>query len=392
MTTNESTLSKETVESPLPQETVVEAETKVFVASQWKLMWWRFKKHKLAYFSLYLVIAFYVISIFAGFFSPYAPDTFNRRYVFMPPQSVHFVDSEGNFHLRPFVYGIRMKRDPETLRPYFTERTDQKFPIYFFVRGDKYKFWNLFETDLHLFGLGKDAAKKRAGLFLLGTDRLGRDMLTRTIYGARISLSVGLIGVALSLFIGIVMGGISGFRGGLIDDAIQRLIELLRAIPTIPLWMGLAAALPASWPPLRVYFLITVILSAIGWTEIAREVRGKLLALREEDFVMAARFTGVSEIRIILSHMVPSFFSHLIATLTLAIPSMILAETSLSFLGLGLRSPVISWGVLLKDAQNLRTIALSPWLLMPGVFLVIFVLAMNFMGDGLRDAADPYKR
>jgi len=367
------------------------AEEKVFVASQWQLMWWRFRKHKMAMAGSIVVVLFYLIAIFCEFVAPYDPHEFSARYVYAPPQKIHFFDEEGRFHLRPFVYERKMKRDPETLRPIFAENTSgRKYPIYFFTRGPKYEFWGLFETDIHLIGLGPEPGK--GTLFLLGTDRMGRDMLSRIAYGARISLSVGLIGVLLSLIIGILGGGISGFFGGWIDTVIQRLIEFLRSLPTIPLWMGLAAALPMDWPPLRVYFMITIILSFIGWTGMARVVRGKFLALREEDFVLAARFAGASEMRIILSHMVPSFLSQIIASLTLAIPGMILAETSLSFLGLGLRPPVVSWGVLLHEAQNLRTVALAPWLLLPGVFLVITVLAMNFMGDGLRDAADPYAR
>jgi peptide/nickel transport system permease protein len=309
--------------------------------------------------------------------------------VLAPPQSIHFVDSEGNFSLRPFIYDYHQERDPETLRRIYSEDTSEKHYLHFFVRGDTYKMWGLFETDLHLFGPGEESD---VTMFLLGSDDLGRDMFSRIIYGARVSLSIGLMGVFLSFVLGVLLGGISGYYGGAVDIVIQRVIEFLRSIPSIPLWMGLAAAVPPDWPPLRTYFMITILLSFIGWTGMAREVRGRFLSLREEDFVMAARLIGASEIRIILLHMVPSFYSHIIAVLTLSVPGMILAETSLSFLGLGLRPPVISWGVMLKSAQNISSVALAPWLLLPVVVVIITILAFNFMGDGLRDAADPYSK
>ena len=264
----------------------------------------------------------------------------------------------------------------------------QSYPIYFFVHGDPYKFWGLLETDVHLFGVGDGDGV----FFMLGSDRMGRDMLSRIVYGARISLSMGLMGVLMSFVLGIIIGGASGYFGGTVDLIVQRVIEFLRSIPTIPLWMTLAAAMPQDWPPARVYFGITIILSLVSWTSLARVVRGKFISLRNEDFVLAARLSGSSEFRIITRHLVPSFMSYLIARLTMAVPSMILAETSLSFLGLGLRPPVISWGVLLQEAQNLHSVALAPWLLLPGVLVVITVLCLNFVGDGLRDAADPYAR
>jgi peptide/nickel transport system permease protein len=261
-----------------------------------------------------------------------------------------------------------------------------RYPIYFFQRGDKYKLWGIWEADRHLFGI----ENKDELLVLFGGDLLGRDVFSRVIYGSRISLSIGFVGVMLSLFLGIALGGISGYFGGLTDLAIQRLIELLQALPSIPLWMTLSAALPRDWSALAVYFGITIILSILGWTGLARTVRGRFLSLREEDFILAAKLLGASEMRIIFLHMVPSFASHLIAVLTLRIPGMILAETSLSFLGLGLRDPIISWGVLLTSAQNIQTVALAPWMLLPGAAVVLTVLAFNFVGDGLRDAADPY--
>jgi peptide/nickel transport system permease protein len=368
-----------------------EGDERVFVASQWQLMWWRFRKHKMALLGSVVVILLYLMALLCGFTAPYDPLVYDAHAVFMPPTRLHFADAEGRFSLRPFVYEYRMERDSETRRPYFYEITDgPEHYVRLFVRGDPYNMWGLIPTDVHLFGLGPDAGP--AKLFIFGSDRMGRDMFSRIVYGARISLSVGLIGVFISLFLGVLLGGISGYFGGFVDTIIQRVIELLRAMPSVPLWMGLAAALPSDWPSLRIYFLITVILSVVGWTGMARVVRGKFLSLREEDFVLAARLVGAGEMRIILRHMVPSFLSHIIASLTLSIPGMILGETSLSFLGLGLKPPVVSWGVLLKSAQNLRSVSLAPWLLIPGVFVVVTVLSFNFMGDGLRDAADPYSR
>lgn len=356
-----------------------------YFASQSQLVWRKFKSHRLALFGVGVLVIIYLGAIFAEFVAPYDPHIFDSRYVTAPPQIPHFMGEDG-FSLRPFVYGYQGKRDPETFRMRYEIDPSQRLPIRFFVRGDSYKFWGLWETDWHLFGTDEGR------IFLFGTDTLGRDVFSRIIYGSRISTSIGLVGVFLSFVLGITLGGISGYYGGIIDNIIQRTIELLRSIPDIPLWMGLAAALPSDWPVIRVYFGITVILSLMGWSGLAREVRGKFFSLREEDFVMSARLVGCSEWRIIAVHMVPSFMSHIIASITLGIPGMILSETSLSFLGLGLRAPAISWGVLLQQAQNLRTVALAPWLFLPGAFVVITVLAFNFVGDGLRDAADPYGR
>jgi len=360
---------------------------KIFTASQWRLMWWKFRKHRLAVFSTGVVAFFYFVALFCEFLAPYPLEARDSKYALAPPQRLHFFGEEG-FHLRPFVYGRDKRSDPETWRITFEENRDEIHPIRFFVRGQPYKFWGLWETDLHLFGVEDPDYV----VSLLGMDKIGRDLLSRLIYGARISLSIGLVGIFLNLIIGAVLGGISGYYGGIIDNVVQRVIEMLRSIPQLPLWMALSAALPPTLSPIRVYFGITVILSILGWTGLARVVRGKILSLREEDFVMAARLAGTAEMRIIIRHLLPSFLSHLIVSITMSIPGMILAETSLSFLGIGLRPPVTSWGVLLQSAQQVEALAHHPWFLSPVFFIIAAVLAFNFVGDGLRDAVDPYVR
>jgi peptide/nickel transport system permease protein len=360
----------------------VTTEERTYVASQWQLMWWRFRKHRLAIVATVVVILLYTLAIFAEFFATHDPNKQYAQITYLPPQRIHF---EG---LSPFVYGVKQQRNPETLGMEYSEDTSRQYFIQFFARGLEYKLLGLFTTDVHFVGVFTD--EEPMPLHLFGADRLGRDMWSRIMYATRISLSIGLVGVAISLFLGILLGGISGYYGGLVDVIIQRVIEFLRSIPTIPLWLALSAAVPAEWTVIQVYFAITVLLSLIGWTGLARVVRGRFLSLREQDFVMSARLAGTSELGIIFRHMLPSFLSHIIASTTLAIPSMILSETSLSFLGLGLRPPAISWGILLNEAQNLQTIANAPWLLIPGVFVIVTILGFNFMGDGLRDAADPY--
>jgi peptide/nickel transport system permease protein len=372
---------------PVDEEAII--EEKIAVATPARMMWWKFRKHRMAVISCVFLILMYLLAIFCEFVSPYLPDETLARYKSAPPSTIRIVDAAGRWHL-PFIYLSDVSRDPKTLRAIYTENTEVRYPIKLFVRGSPYKFWGLWQTDIHLFGLGIPSEEERIMLF--GADRVGRDMLTMTVYGARISLSIGLIGVALSLGVGIIIGGISGFYGGAIDNFIQRVIEFIRSIPHIPLWMALSAALPLEWPVLKVYFAISLILSLTGWTSMARTVRGRFLAMREEDFILSARLTGSSEGRIILVHMVPSFLSYIIAILTLAVPYMILSETSLSFIGLGLRAPAVSWGVLLAEAQNVRSIALTPWVFWPAVAVISTVLAFNFLGDGLRDAADPYAR
>ena len=364
----------------------VEKEARIFVASQWQLMWWRFSAHRVALFSGIVVILIYMVALFAEFLAPTTPDKVDARLLYAPPQAMYLFDSSQGGRFFPHVYGFKSVIDPAAGRRTFSVDLSHKIPIGLFVKGDEYKLFGLIPGDVHFIG----TVDPDQTMYLMGADRLGRDMMSRMIYGTRISMSIGLVGVVISLFLGVLLGGLSGFYGGFVDTAIQRVIEFLRSIPTIPLWMGLAAALPINWPPERVYFGITVIISLIGWTGLARVVRGRFLAMREEEFVMAAELDGANSIRIIMRYMVPSFLSHIIASTTLAIPAMILAETSLSFLGLGLRSPVISWGVLLKDAQSVRSVLQAPWQLWPAAAVVIAVLALNFLGDGLRDAADPY--
>lgn len=370
-----------------PEASAEQAEQTAYVASQWRLMWWKFKRHKLAMFGGSVVILLYLVAIFVEFLAPADPNLVNSGYTYAPPQTLRlFTTNDEGLQIGLHVFGLKSEIDQATLSRIFTIDESQRTPVGFFVRGYEYKLFGLIPFDRHLIG-PKDPSQP---MYILGADRLGQDLLSRMIYGTRISMSIGLVGVLISLVLGIVLGGISGYFGGAIDTVLQRVIEFIRSIPTIPLWLGLAAALPRTWTPLQVYFGITIILSVIGWTGLARVVRGRFLSLREEEFVTAARLDGAGEMRIILRHMVPSFLSHIIASLTLAVPATILAETTLSYLGLGLRSPINSWGVLLQEAQNIRSISTAPWLLLPGLLVVLAVLALNFFGDGLRDAADPY--
>ena len=381
MSHNEVRYTDDSLEEPLGEDQTTE---RIHHATQWQLMWWKFRKHKVAMAAGIVIVLMYTAAIFAPFVAPYTATDRHRGLTYVPPQRIHFADEQG-FSIRPFVYPLTREVDLETMQRTYVLDTTTRIYLRFFVRGSEYStLFGLIQSDLHLFGTDE------GGVFLFGTDNLGRDLFSRILYGAQISMSIGLVGVFLSLILGLIFGGISGYYGGSIDNAIQRLIEVLRSFPTIPLWMALSAALPPELSPIGVYMGITVILSLIGWTALGREVRGKVLALKSEDFVIAARLAGTSEPKIIITHLIPSFMSHIIASLTLAIPQMILAETSLSFLGIGLRPPVISWGVMLQQAQNINTLMMAPWLLIPGVFVIIYVLSFNFLGDGLRDAADPY--
>jgi peptide/nickel transport system permease protein len=360
------------------------------VASQWQLVWWAFRRHRLAMIGLVMTVAFYIVALVPGFFAINDPSQQNPRAAYRPPAGLHIIDTadDGRWSIHSYIYASVLKRDPQTLETIFVDDPKRKISLRFLGTGYEYNVLGLFPSRTHL--LASD--NPREPVFLLGADRLGRCVFSRIMQGTQISLSAGLVGVFLSLTIGLLLGGISGYYGGRVDFVVQRVIEFVLALPSIPIWLALSAALPQNWPATANYFMITVILSLTGWAQLARVVRGRFLSLRTEEFVMAARLDGASEARIIFRHMLPSFASHIIASITLAIPAMILAETSLSFLGLGLQPPTISWGVLLREAQNIRSIATAPWLFAPGAAVVLAVIGLNFLGDGLRDAADPYNR
>ncbi|NVP54176.1 ABC transporter permease [Mycoplana rhizolycopersici] len=369
---------------PYSVEAMTAGQAKIFQASQLRLMWWKFKKHRIALASGIFLLALYLMIVVAEFLAPYNLHTRNMDFIHAPPQRVRLFH-EGQL-VGPFVYGRTMTLDMDTLRRVYADDKSDVQRLRFFCSGDPYKFWGIWEASTHLVCPAKDGE-----FFALGTDRLGRDVLSRIIYGARISLTIGLIGIAVSFTLGIVIGGFAGYHGGVIDLVVQRIIEVLQSIPSIPLWMALAAIMPVSWSPILVYLGITVILGLLDWTGLARAVRSKLLALREEDYVLAAQLMGARSSRIIGRHLVPGFMSHLIASATITIPGMILGETALSFLGLGLRPPITSWGILLTEARSVSVIAFYPWLLYPMIPVILVILAFNFLGDGLRDAADPYK-
>ncbi len=359
-------------------------QERYYLASQWRLMWWKLKRHRLAVISGGFLLVMYASILVSEVLAPYNLHTRHVDSIYAPPQSIHLFD-KGRF-VGPFVYGTTYRLNMENLKREYTENTKEVYPLRFFCSGDSYDFWGLTTARLHVV-----CPAAGGTLFILGTDRLGRDVLSRIIYGARISLTIGLIGITISFVLGMTIGGVAGYYGGWVDMIVQRLIEILQSFPQIPLWMALSAVLPVTWSPILIYFGITVILAMIDWTGLARAVRSKLLALREEEYCMAAQLMGARPGRIIGRHLMPGFMSHLIASATLSIPTMILGETALSFLGIGLRPPITSWGVLLSEAQNINVVALYPWLILPAVPVVLIILAFSFFGDGLRDAADPYK-
>lgn len=370
--------------NPSEMETLSPAQERYYQASQWQIMWWKFRRHRLAVWSGVILILFYLCVPFAEVIAPYAPNQRSNDHLYAPPQTLRLFH-EGSF-VGPFVYGLNAEVDLETVRWVYTEDRQDVQPLRFLCFGSKYRFWGLFDASFHLV-----CPAEGGTLYLLGTDRLGRDVLSGLIYGARLSLTVGLVGVTISIVLGLFFGGIAGFFGGLIDSAIQRLIEILRSLPELPLWMALSAALPVTWSPVWIYLGITVILGLLDWPGLARAVRSKLLALREEEYAKAALLMGATPSRVIRKHLLPGFTSHIIASASLSIPAMILGETALSYLNLGLRRPAVSWGVLLNEAQDISVVVIYPWLMAPVVPIIIVVLAFNFLGDGLRDAADPYK-
>jgi peptide/nickel transport system permease protein len=367
--------------------TITEAEERISVAPQWLLMWWRFRKHKLALVSTALVIGFYLVVAFADFLAYSDPHASEAQRSLIAPQNMHLFD-EGR--LSPYVEGLVGSRDPLTFKRVYVVDPSIKVPLTFLPRGFEYKLFGVIPADRHLIGVAGDDNTPENSLFLLGTDDQGRDQWSRLMYATQVSLLIGLVSVVISLFLGVLLGGLSGYLGGTVDTIIQRVIEILRSIPTIPLWMGLAASVPKDWDIVRIFFVMTLIFSLFSWTELARVVRGRFLSLRHEDFVTAAELVGCSRMRIIFRHLVPSFLSHIIAATTLALPAIIIFETSLSFLGLGMRPPGLSWGVMLQSASNVQSAAVSPWLLLPAIPVTVAILAFNFLGDGLRDAADPY--
>ncbi len=358
-----------------------------YLASQWQLIWRKFRRHRLAMFSLIVILFLYSIALFAEFYAINDHHKRHVKYAKAPPQALHFVDEAGNFHLAPFIYELTQTLDMDTLKRNYAEETSKRYHLKFFVEGQPYKLLGLIDSNIHLVGVDEPAV-----YFPFGTDELGRDVFSRTMYAARVSLSIGFLGMVVSFCLGCLIGGISGYFGGSVDIVVQRVIEFLISIPQIPLIMALSAAFPDEWTSTETYFGITIVLAIVSWPPLARAVRGKLLELREADFVMAARISNMGDINIIVKHLLPSFASFLIVVLSLSVPGMILAETALSFLEIGIRPPAVSWGVLLQDAQNIRSLSQSPWLLIPGIFVIATVLSFNFLGDGLRDAADPYKQ
>jgi peptide/nickel transport system permease protein len=377
----------EIMTEPIPNEPVDAQETVTTTApiSYWTLLYKRFIRNRLAVISLIVMATMYILTLAAEFVAPYSAQTRFLESVAAPPQLPRFIDAEGNFHLRPFVYGLEQERDPYTFERIYVLDEETRYPLQLFVRGEPYELLFI-QSDIHLFGV------EGTPYFMFGTDSQGRDLLSRIIYGSRVSTTVGLLGVAISLFFGLTIGMLSGYLGGTVDQIIQRTIEVILSFPSIPLWLALAAALPKDWSALRIFFLITIILSFINWGHLARIVRGMTLAFKNEEYVLSAKMNGGGIVWIIRKHLFPANLSYAIVSATLAIPGMILAETSLSFLGLGIQPPIVSWGTLLQDAQDVSVLSQLPWLILPAFFVIGTVLAFNFVGDGLRDAVDPYSR
>lgn len=371
--------------TPIESKKSGESVTSRASAGQWRLVWWRFRSHRLAVVGLVVLIGMYLVALLAPLLAPFSASASDADHIYAPPQRIHFTDASGAWN--PHVEGYLLAQDPETFALIHTPNPDDPIAVGLFIQGERYQLLGPIHWDRHLIG-PKDPDRM---VYFWGADRLGRDLLSMLIHGTRVSMTIGLVGVGLAFLLGITLGGVSGYFGGKADTAIQRVVEFFMSLPTLPLWLGLAAAMPRDWSSTQRYFAITVILAIIAWTDLARVVRGRFLSLRTETFVTSARLDGSRSPRVIFRHMLPSFSSHLIASLTLSIPAMILAETSLSFLGLGLKPPTVSWGVLLEQAQNFRVLQDAPWLLLPGGAVVLAVLAFNFVGDGLRDAADPYR-
>ncbi len=352
-----------------------------------QLMWRRFKRNRLAVAGGIFLLLMYLSAAFAGFLAPYGLRTTHEQFASIPPQLPRFIDAEGKFHLRPFVYALESKVDPATFKRVYAPDTSQRYPLLFFAKGDSYKLFGFIKANRH-FVTAQDPGK----LFLLGTDKQARDLFSRVLYGAQVSLTVGLVGVALSLLIGTLVGMATGYYGGTLDIIVQRIIEVLLAFPQLPLWLALAALVPATWSSIRVFFMISVVLSIVNWGALALQVRGMVLSLREQDYIRAARYANASDSYIILRHLFPNTLSHVLVIATLAIPNMILGETALSFLGLGIRPPLTSWGLLLNETQHVRVLLQQPWILTPAIFVIATIIAFNFLGDGLRDAADPFSK
>jgi peptide/nickel transport system permease protein len=370
-----------------PPVAAIDAPVATRVLSVRELAWRKFARNRLALFGMWMLIGMYVVALLAGFLAPYGDRETHSAFPRTPPTSIHFFDADGNFHLQPFVFGLKRTMDRKTFKPVMTVDTDQRFPIQLFVRGAPYSILGLIQSDIHLFGV--EAPGK---LFLLGTDSKGRDLFSRILYGSQVSLTVGLVGVLLSLLIGVTLGLATGYFGGLFDEVVQRIIETTLAFPQIPLWLALAALVPPTWSSIQIYFAISIVLSVLSWGALARQVRAMVLSLRTSEYVRAASYANASTWRIMRHHLLPATMSHVLVVATLSIPAMILGETALSFLGLGIKPPMTSWGLLLNEAQSVQVLLELPWLLTPAIFVVLTIISFNFVGDGLRDAADPFSR